>query len=361
MHLPALLQKSAAAMKTLKIVHGGRDQLVLDALLVGRPKKRLHTSLPSINPVQAPETIPLDSLDHNDSLASSSITPLQPAPSSTALPDQPSTLSTATIDPHRHHRDITTLSTRTNLKYMKVTDDGLLRLNPALHDHPTITQIILTGAHLTDISVMPFAREVLPSLTRLVYLDLSCNAITNIGAINIAQSLPQCQTLRVLSLAGNRIGFDGIRVMAMAVAGAHHEGHSHSLEWVSLRNNHLWIPQDIEAVMKIMEEYDYEQLVQEEVDKDGGILRNLGVFSVNARALQGAHRQCLDVDGNEGIESKAEQTVNDHEALKKGTEIEEDSDKDSSRDSYKEEKEDNKPEGSDRLRRSPSPFPVILF
>jgi hypothetical protein len=105
-------------------------------------------------------------------------------------------------------REISVLSTRTNLKYMKIGNAGVLDLAGALQFDEIVTELCLAGARISSAGMLKFA-PMLPDIKALRHLDLSCNAICNTGAVALAAALPFCVLLEQCSLEGNRIGAVG--------------------------------------------------------------------------------------------------------------------------------------------------------
>ena len=134
---------------------------------------------------------------------------------------------TATTLAHRRHRlppqleyenmrEITCFSTRTNMKYMKIGDEGAEALGRALQNDATVTELVLAGARITSIGVSVFAKH-LPDMKALRHLDLSNNAVCDSGAAAVAAALPYCVLLEQCNLAGNRLTGAGAVQMIQAV------------------------------------------------------------------------------------------------------------------------------------------------
>ena len=112
-------------------------------------------------------------------------------------------------------REIETLSTRSNLKYMRIGDDGASDLAAALDGDMTIREVCLAGARISSRGLQEFAAT-MPRMLALRVLDLSNNLICNKGADVLAAALPQCRRLESLSLGGNRIKLHGILKLLQA-------------------------------------------------------------------------------------------------------------------------------------------------
>jgi hypothetical protein len=92
---------------------------------------------------------------------------------------------------------------------MKVGDRGLQDLSRALQGDMVITALNLSNARVSSVSVEQLA-AVLPSMSALVYLDLSCNLICDEGASSLSTALsdPTSRIDKVV-LTGNRIRLRG--------------------------------------------------------------------------------------------------------------------------------------------------------
>ncbi len=123
-------------------------------------------------------------------------------------------------------REVTTVSTASNLKYMKVGDAGLEDLSAAMRDDMILTTLCLSGARVSSVSV-GFLAAVLPSMSALTYLDLSRNLVCDKGALLLAAAIAT-STCRVnkLSLAGNRIQLAGALALVQSFCD------SHCVEWM---------------------------------------------------------------------------------------------------------------------------------
>ena len=191
------------------------------------------------------------------------------------------------IQHHAFFREITRFSTFTNMKYLNIGNNGAYLLSNVLHNDPIIVQLTLQAARIGDDGIIELA-SILPTMHRLKYLDLSSNAMTDIGAMALSDSLLQHKTLRVLSIAGNKIGLKGIVNVASAIVSSHIQLHERKKElqnemnqtantiqslinpismdainkesriiWCSVKNNQL-SNQDYETIIKLFEEYEFE-------------------------------------------------------------------------------------------------------
>lgn len=108
------------------------------------------------------------------------------------------------------YKYITELSTRSNLKYMKINDFGMEALSEALRGDCILTSICLSNSRISCRGVH-YLSAVLPTMgTSLTYLDLSQNAIADEGLLELGIALPFTTALKTLSLAGNRITRAGV-------------------------------------------------------------------------------------------------------------------------------------------------------
>lgn len=117
-------------------------------------------------------------------------------------------------------REITRLSTYTNMKYMAIGDPGVYQLAHVLYNDPIIIQLTLSCARITDEGIYELS-AILPYMHKLKYLDLSSNSFTDIGGIELSNVFMNHKTLRVISLVGNRIGLKGICSIASAIVSSH--------------------------------------------------------------------------------------------------------------------------------------------
>ena len=126
-------------------------------------------------------------------------------------------------------RVVTCLSTATNMKYMHIGNKGLEMLAQELVDDIQITSLVLSCARVTCTGICAFA-SCLEMMRGLTYLDLTQNGIADAGAIALADAIANASIekqvvsdsvlstepvmrpkhpLKVLLLAGNRIGYEG--------------------------------------------------------------------------------------------------------------------------------------------------------
>ena len=146
-------------------------------------------------------------------------------------------------------RDITRLSTYSNLKHYNIGDDGIRALSAVLNGDCIVQHLCLAGARITSSGIVCFA-EVAPNIRRLSYLDLSSNAICNVGARALSEALPKCDLLATCILSGNRIGMEGLVLLVQWAM------KSQSVGFCGLQNNELE-PDDLQLVEKLMDEHDY--------------------------------------------------------------------------------------------------------
>jgi len=88
-------------------------------------------------------------------------------------------------------KEITHLSTFSNMKYMKVGDDGLIALADILNDDYLVRSMMLDHAHIASRGLSYFSKK-LYTMSALMYLDLSQNAIDDDGALDLAVGLEKC-------------------------------------------------------------------------------------------------------------------------------------------------------------------------
>jgi hypothetical protein len=113
------------------------------------------------------------------------------------------------------HRYITVLSTATNLKYLHMAEAEMQRLAYALRTDDLITDIILANGNLSDLSVSKICPSI-PTMTALIHLDLSGNAVTDDGCMAIADACVKSRFLQRLVLSGNRIHAKGAELLVRA-------------------------------------------------------------------------------------------------------------------------------------------------
>eukprot|EP01038_Epipyxis_sp_PR26KG_P015703 gene15703-21255_t len=154
-------------------------------------------------------------------------------------------------------RDITSLSTLTNMKYMRIGDDGLDDLSNALKDDNIIKHINLSNAKLSSKSILNFS-SIIPFMYALEIIDLSYNNIDDEGAIAISNNISKCLKLSQLSLGGNRITIIGALDLIQNVFNS-------KVKFLSLKNN-AFHENDYELIFKMMEEFDFEEISQNNND-----------------------------------------------------------------------------------------------
>jgi len=121
--------------------------------------------------------------------------------------------------PYRH---VTKLSTRTNMIHMKIGDKGMQKISKVLAGNTIISDIVLANARITSVGLQYLADAML-FLPNLKYLDLSQNAIDDVGAEALAYVLESVtvvgdtSNVKRITLMGNRITHKGARALVMAV------------------------------------------------------------------------------------------------------------------------------------------------
>ena len=107
---------------------------------------------------------------------------------------------------------ITTLSTKGNLKYMHVGDQGAALLAQALKGDHIITRLTLSAARIGSSGIQAIGRA-MPFMHALTYLDLSQNCIEDGVVVELAQGLKRSHSLQRINLAANRISDSGARML----------------------------------------------------------------------------------------------------------------------------------------------------
>jgi len=167
------------------------------------------------------------------------------------LPVQPASSSSAVVADWNavQSRDITLLSTYSNLKHYNIGDDGIRALSAVLDGDCIVQHLCLAGARISSAGISSFAK-VAPTIHGLRYLDLSSNAICDIGAGALSEALPKCDQLTTCILSGNRIGIVGLTLLVQWVL------RSQSVSFCALQNNQLG-QDELQMVEKLMDEHDY--------------------------------------------------------------------------------------------------------
>lgn len=118
------------------------------------------------------------------------------------------------------YRNITEISTKSNLKYDFIGDQGAELLAEALKDDHVIERIVLSSARIGDAGAEVLCAAV-ESMKGLRYLDLSQNCIGDDGANHIAAAIQSALFLERLTVEANRIGITAIaKIINNAVKGA---------------------------------------------------------------------------------------------------------------------------------------------
>jgi len=102
---------------------------------------------------------------------------------------------------------------------MCVSNKGAKELGDALTNDRIVTDLVLSSGRIGDEGILYLARA-LPTMFALQYLDLSSNAITDVGADSLCVAITSCRQdslLRRLSLAYNRMTQFGVRKVISAV------------------------------------------------------------------------------------------------------------------------------------------------
>ena len=118
----------------------------------------------------------------------------------------------ADIENFMPHRYITVVSTATNLKYVNIGVSELKALANALRTDDVVTELTLSSAGMSDAGVANLC-PVIPTMTSLVYVDLSYNAITDIGCKAVGVAIEKTNSVRRITLRGNRIQDKGAELL----------------------------------------------------------------------------------------------------------------------------------------------------
>jgi hypothetical protein len=117
------------------------------------------------------------------------------------------------------HRYITLVSTATNLKYCHLGVAELTALAAALRTDDVVTDMVISSAGVSDAGLAGLCPAV-PSMTSLVYVDLSFNAISDAGCGALAAAMRQTASVRRMTLRGNRIGDGGAALLIGGLCGS---------------------------------------------------------------------------------------------------------------------------------------------
>ena len=113
---------------------------------------------------------------------------------------------------------VTCLSSNSNLKYLRIGDDGAAQIAKALTGDSIIRELLLSCCRISDTGATAIGRMLsLSPESQLVRLDLSGNCITDEGAKSLARGLAQSARLAAVSVAGNRITDAGVAALVSAV------------------------------------------------------------------------------------------------------------------------------------------------
>lgn len=173
------------------------------------------------------------------------------------------------------YRPVTELSTYTNMKMMNVSDPGLTSLAKALMDDITIERICISHTHVTCAGIMYLA-EAMPTIAKLGYLNLSGNAIADIGGCAIARALEGCLVLKELNIGYNRIGHKGCQTILRNVL-----KETSSVNILSIVHNKLTPRQSVELRLMVVQ---YNTNVNNDVDDLPTAALPLFVYSSSSSA-----------------------------------------------------------------------------
>lgn len=142
------------------------------------------------------------------------------------------------------HRYITVVSTYTNLKYMRIGPDELKALAGALRTDDLVTELTISSAGVSDAGVLNLC-PVIPSMSALMYVDLSHNAITDIGCAAIAKAIEMTASVRRVTLRGNRIGDRGAQQLLDGLS------NSLSVRIIKYESNHFMFALFLHVVLTL--------------------------------------------------------------------------------------------------------------
>eukprot|EP01041_Mallomonas_annulata_P014341 gene14341-30524_t len=129
-------------------------------------------------------------------------------------------------------RYVTELSTRGNLKYVRIGGRGVQAIAKALVGDRIIESIVLSGGRVDCRGAEALGR-VLPSIHTLTRLDLSRNGIADDGAVALSKGLALSRSIVSVTVMGNRITAIGASALVQT------EMKSKSITYLNLLNNSM--------------------------------------------------------------------------------------------------------------------------
>lgn len=167
------------------------------------------------------------------------------------------TLPGQTEEPNRHavvsdlYRNITEISTKSNLKYDSIGDHGAQLLAAALKDDHVIECLVLSSARIGDLGAEAIGSAV-QSMKCLRHLDLSQNCIGDLGAVYIARAISSAAALELLSVEGNRIGAAAVAQLINAAADCAFLDPPHKIASVNVSSQYSCPPAHTKGVCRIL-------------------------------------------------------------------------------------------------------------
>lgn len=130
------------------------------------------------------------------------------------------------------------------LQHNKITSNGMSRIATTLNNNMTLETLNLFGNHISDMGVK-YLSEINNSILRV--LDLGSNEITDLGVQYLVEMLKINQSLVYLSLSFNKIGNQGVQLLANTLT-----RHNHRLKELYLNGNQLINDCSIDSLVQML-------------------------------------------------------------------------------------------------------------
>jgi Ran GTPase-activating protein (RanGAP) involved in mRNA processing and transport len=131
----------------------------------------------------------------------------------------------------------------------EITSQGVSILANVLHNNTTLKELRLSDNHVSDSGIQHLARILSINSSNLKGLDLDSNSITDEGAQYLSEMLKMNSRLTYLRLSKNKIGNQGVQLLANALA-----QHSTSLKELSLSMNCSMSDSTVDSLVNMLKQ-----------------------------------------------------------------------------------------------------------
>lgn len=134
-----------------------------------------------------------------------------------------------------------------DLSRNEINSDGIFQLAKSLENNKTLKVLSFYESSLTEISILYLAEKLSLNNSLLKWLDLESTNVNDISAEYLAIMLIKNTTLTGLWLSNNQIGYHGVKMLASAII-----NYNTKLKYLDLENNPLINDSSLDDLIKMI-------------------------------------------------------------------------------------------------------------